>query len=321
MFKKLLYIAVIIMAVPAKGQHIIDTFRLYFDLNDPNINKNTAKKIDLLIYNDRIIYGSSITIIGYADFLGSHDHNKKLSINRAQNVKSYLVKYGNVNEEDVKVCVGKGKVSREDETDKDGYPSDRRVDIVVNNAVEKRRFYPTPSNATAKNDGHKTTANNVHIDRTQLNSNSTGKLEPPQNLKLATQAPDINTLKTLKEGETFQLRNVYFPYGSHVIKQESYATLEKLFKILVDNPHMRIRIEGHVCCVVDVPDAMDNDTNEPNLSVNRAKSIYLYLIDRGIKEERLEYKGFGKSKPVVAFERTEADAERNRRVEIRVLNN
>ena len=44
-----------------------DTFRLYFDLNVPELNANTGKRIDLLILNNKIIDGNSIEIVGYAD--------------------------------------------------------------------------------------------------------------------------------------------------------------------------------------------------------------------------------------------------------------
>ena len=110
--------------------------------------------------------------------------------------------------------------------------------------------------------------------------------------------------------------------GSHVIREDSYETLEKLYKILKDNPKLKISIEGHVCCIhYDEPDANDIDTNEPVLSLNRAKAIFVYLINKGIDENRLQYTGFGKRYPIVAFEKTEEDAEKNRRVEIRILSN
>jgi OOP family OmpA-OmpF porin len=76
-----------------------------------------------------------------------------------------------------------------------------------------------------------------------------------------------------------------------------------------------------VCCIENAPDALDVDTYEPTLSVNRAKAIYRYLVSKGIESSRLRYEGFGKRRPIVPNETTEEDAEKNRRVEIRIVEN
>ncbi len=304
MYKFLLSLLLLLISFSSPAQQMLDTFRLYFDLNVPALNKNTEKKIDLLIYNDKIIFGSTIMVIGYADFLGSEQYNKNLSMQRAKNVKDYLIRFG-INPADIKLCVGKGSIERKGMTDKEGNPIDRKVDIVVNNKFnsEQSRHFSSQS-AIAK------TAKNTSNTTTNSSSISSGK------------AADIKQLTSLKEGETLLLRNVYFPPGSHIIKPESYETLEKLFNILRDNPRLKISIEGHVCCIHgDVPDALDIDTNEPVLSINRAKAIQIYLIKKGINEDRLQYAGFGKQHPIIANERSEEDAEKNRRVEVRIVSN
>ncbi len=304
MYKFLLSLLLLLISFSSPAQQMLDTFRLYFDLNVPALNKNTEKKIDLLIYNDKIIFGSTIMVIGYADFLGSEQYNKNLSMQRAKNVKDYLIRFG-INPADIKLCVGKGSIERKGMTDKEGNPIDRKVDIVVNNKFnsEQSRHFSSQS-AIAK------TSKNTSNPTTNSSSTSSGK------------AADIKQLTSLKEGETLLLRNVYFPPGSHIIKPESYETLEKLFNILRDNPRLKISIEGHVCCIHgDVPDALDIDTNEPVLSINRAKAIQIYLIKKGINEDRLQYAGFGKQHPIIANERSEEDAEKNRRVEVRIVSN
>ncbi len=300
MYRILLSLLFTFFTLSVSAQRMIDTFHLYFDLNIAALNKNTEKKIDLLIYNDKIINGSTVMVVGYADFIGSEQYNKNLSMQRAKNVKDYLIKYG-INAADVKVCVGKGEVKRRDTTDKEGNPIDRKVDIVVNNKFnysEQPRHYPTIASKPPK--------------ETPTASGGGGNSKPT----------DIKELNTLKEGQILLLKNVYFPAGSHMIKPESFNTLEKLYTTLKDNPRLKISIEGHVCCIHgDVPDALDIDTNELLLSVNRAKAILRYLVNKGIDEERLQFAGFGKQHPIVAYERSEEDAEKNRRVEIRILSN
>lgn len=269
---------------PAAAQRGRDTFKLYFDLNVTRLNAEAEKRIDLLIYNDKIINGSSIMIIGYADYLGSEKYNKGLSMKRAQNILDYLVKYG-IDAKYIKLVEGKGEIDK-GIAKKGGIPYDRRVDIVVNNVPRKLPQKP--------------------------------KTPPPQNVNVSS-ADDI---KKLKPGSIFRLKNVYFPANRHIIRPESIPTLELLVKALKDNPKLKISIEGHVCCIdPGKADALDDDTQEIKLSVNRAKAIYYYLLSKGIEEYRLQYEGFGKRRPLVPVERTAQDAEQNRRVEIRVMEN
>ena len=288
MYRLVLTILFWFMFLPVFAQRETDTFRLFFDLGVPRLNPVTEKKIDLLIYNDKIINGSNIMIVGYADFLGTEKFNKNLSMKRAENVKDYLVKYG-INANDIKLCEGKGEIVRQGTVDKGGIPTDRRVDIVVNNVTMKKTVVkPKPAKPGSEK------VNLVNMDE----------------------------IKKLKPGSIFLLKNVYFPADRHVIKPESRETLEKLFIVLRDNPGLKISIEGHVCCISpDAPDALDVDTYEATLSLNRAKAIYNYLVAKGIDASRLKYEGFGKRRPVVVYEKTEEDAEKNRRVEIRILDN
>ena len=294
MYRILLVILFCFVTVNASAQNSSDTFHMYFDLNVAALNQNTQKKIDILIYNDKIINGSSIMIVGYADYLGTEGYNKNLSMERAEHVKNYLVKYG-INTSDIKVCLGKGEVERQGLTDKGGYPTDRRVDIVVNNRTKKPHVPPVKPKQGQK---------------------------PKTDTVLKVTTTDIDEVSKLEVGSTIRLQNVYFPVNRHYLEPTSYATLEKLFVILKDNPGIKISIEGHVCCIrPDAPDALDIDSNSPTLSVNRARAIYDYLVRKGIDPSRLEYMGFAKRKPVIIDERTEEDKEKNRRVEIRITEN
>ena len=288
MYKGKLCILFLFFSISAFGQKGTDTFKLYFDIGISALSKTSENKIDVLIYNDKIITGSKVMIVGYADFLGGEGRNKNLSIKRAENVKKYLVKYG-LNAEDITLCEGKGEVERTGIKSKDGFPTDRRVDIVVNNRTPKR--VPPDKIKTTNQKGH-------------TNQPAITKIEE---------------ITQLKAGSVYQLKNVYFPSDRHTIMRESYETLEKLYQVLRDNPSLKISIEGHVCCIKNAPDALDIETNEPNLSVNRAREIYNYLVSRGIDPNRLRYSGFGRSKPIVQNEVTDEDRELNRRVEIRII--
>lgn len=273
--------ALILFCSLAIGYHALaqnenDTFKLYFDLDVAALNKAATHKIDLLIYNDQILPNSDLTIVGYADYLGTEGYNKTLSEERAENIAKYLEQYG-INKSNIKHCIGKGEVERQGLTGKEGYPTDRRVDIVVNNI------------------------------RSSAQHTRSHKVMPTMDLS------------RYHQGQTFVLQKIYFFPESHRVKPESMPVLETLYNTMLENPKLKIRIEGHVCCIIDYPDAVDMDNHDSHLSVNRAKSIYDYLVEKGISKSRLQFAGYGKSRPIVAHEITEEDADKNRRVEIRIL--
>ncbi|MBW7913962.1 MAG: OmpA family protein, partial [Taibaiella sp.] len=136
---------------------------------------------------------------------------------------------------------------------------------------------------------------------------------------IVTPAPKID-ITNLKKVETIRLDNILFLPGSHKIRSESETSLFHLYIVMKDHPTLKIRLEGHICCLKNTThDGYDYDSQEYRLSENRAKAVYDYLVEKGIDEERLEYKGFGISKPLAWPERSFADENMNRRVEVRIL--
>lgn len=273
---RFLLIPLFFIACPALAQ---DTIRLYFDLDVPALNSAAQKKIDSLVYNDVLLSGKKVGIIGYADYLGSEGYNVKLSENRAKNVADYLLQMG-FRSSDIEVITGKGEISRPGLNNKEGYPTDRRVDIIPGGFVKRDTAIPAKS---------KTSISSIDITKLKLN-------------------------------ETIRLDRLYFEPGSHKIRDVSIGELYKLLKIMQDNPTLKIQIEGHICCFGNsVFDGYDYDSEDFHLSENRAKAVYEFLVYKGIAKDRLSYKGFGKTHPLVDPEKTPEDEDKNRRVEIRVL--
>ncbi len=124
---------------------------------------------------------------------------------------------------------------------------------------------------------------------------------------------DETVFENLKVGEAVRLDNVYFDQSSYILRTESYPQLDKLVKTLKVNPKLKIEIAGHTD---NVGDARLNQF----LSENRAKVISSYLINHGVPEARLIWKGYGQTKPVAAND-TEENKAQNRRVEFVVLEN
>ncbi|MDI9258217.1 OmpA family protein [Flavobacterium sedimenticola] len=122
----------------------------------------------------------------------------------------------------------------------------------------------------------------------------------------------IKKIKESKVGETIKLPNLYFFNNSARIVPKSETTLYDLLCALEENPNIKIEIQGHICCQT-VEDRND-------VSTARARAIYNYLLRNKIDRKRMKFKGYGVSRPIHRIpERTEAEADENRRVEILII--
>ena len=114
-----------------------------------------------------------------------------------------------------------------------------------------------------------------------------------------------------KVGATFVLNNIFFDTDKSTLLQQSYRELQFLIAILESHPRMKIEISGHT-------DSQGSDLHNQQLSENRAKEVVAYLVENGINEKRLKFKGYGKNMPI-ATNATEEGRKKNRRVEFKIL--
>jgi outer membrane protein OmpA-like peptidoglycan-associated protein len=128
-------------------------------------------------------------------------------------------------------------------------------------------------------------------------------------------------LKKVEVGQTIVLRNIFFDLDKATLRDASRNELERLIKLLNENPTLRIEISGHT-------DTQGDAAYNQKLSEARAKAVVDYLIKAGIAAGRLEYKGYGESQPQIPeadilkmktkAEREEAH-QQNRRTEFKIL--
>ncbi|SEP79981.1 OmpA family protein [Flavobacterium urocaniciphilum] len=118
-------------------------------------------------------------------------------------------------------------------------------------------------------------------------------------------------LSPIEKGEVIRLNNIFFDSGKYDLLSESYAELDKLHAILLNNPSMKIEISGHT-------DAVGSDTDNMSLSNNRANAVMQYLLKKGVNGNRLSSKGYGETK-FIATNDTEKGKQKNRRVEFLIL--
>jgi outer membrane protein OmpA-like peptidoglycan-associated protein len=136
-------------------------------------------------------------------------------------------------------------------------------------------------------------------------------------LKIETQSLS-NEIDGLEVGETVAIEGLNFIPGRHILLKNSESKLYELLDLLQAYPALKIEIQGHICCSRDGMDGYDLDTDSKMLSLNRAINIYEYLISQGINSNRLSYKGFGPTKPLVK-EIDELTRQMNRRVELMIV--
>lgn len=127
--------------------------------------------------------------------------------------------------------------------------------------------------------------------------------------KLAPFIKDIR-LQRADVGTVFVLKNIFFDFDKSELKPESYVELDRLVDYLIHN-NVKIEIGGHT-------DNQGSDDYNNMLSENRAKSVYEYLRSKNIPDERLSYKGYGKSQPI-ADNNTEEGRAENRRTEFKIV--
>lgn len=112
-------------------------------------------------------------------------------------------------------------------------------------------------------------------------------------------------------GQTVRLQNIFFDYGKSDLRPESFPELDRVVKLLNENPNMKIEVGGHT-------DNQGNEVFNMNLSESRAQSVKNYFVSKNISEIRIIAKGYGKDKPVESND-TEDGRQLNRRVEFTIL--
>jgi len=120
-------------------------------------------------------------------------------------------------------------------------------------------------------------------------------------------------MKKIKIGESVVLKNIFFESAKAELLSRSDVELDRLITLLLNNPGLKISVQGHT-------DNVGADAYNQALSENRARVVYEYLLSKGINKDRLSYLGFGKTKPIAAND-TEEGRSQNRRTEFVVIEN
>jgi outer membrane protein OmpA-like peptidoglycan-associated protein len=119
------------------------------------------------------------------------------------------------------------------------------------------------------------------------------------------------SLKPIEKGMKVVLNNIFFETGKSTLSPQSQVELSKAIDLMNKNPSMVIEVGGHT-------DNLGDDAMNMKLSHERAKAVSDYLVANGIKNIRVQAKGYGELNPVASND-FEDGRRSNRRTEFIIL--
>jgi OOP family OmpA-OmpF porin len=109
-----------------------------------------------------------------------------------------------------------------------------------------------------------------------------------------------------------RLEGVTFEFNKTRLRPDSQTILNWVVGIMKKYPDMQVELAGYT-------DSIGGVAYNLKLSQARAESVKGYLIEQGVDASRIQAKGYGKDNPVASND-TDEGRERNRRVELHILN-
>lgn len=277
-----------------------EQFSVYFDSN-----KFALKKTELKRLNDWIAQNQDSKVLGaygFCDEVGSVGYNDTLAQKRVDYV------FGKIN----------GKVKIREDFKSISFGELHNMSKIQAENRKVTLYYLLAKDLDKETDILKK-RNNAPVEEIKpkpiVKYPSELNFENPDGSKITFKLDTIFMKKVASapKGEKLKLENLNFVINTFAVTNESRPKLYELLYVMQKNPNLKIEIQGHLCC---------NPTDKQNLSTQRAKAVYNFLIMNEIDKSRLSYKGFGSSQPIYPLpEKNEHERAMNRRVEILIVEN
>ena len=237
-----------------------NTHVVYFETDQYNVPEIETNRLVLFIQSLKDIEIERISIYGFCDDRGTDSYNLALSQKRANAIKKIFSSFG-VDDNLISNVDGKGEILLR-------LISSDNLNIIrgLNRKVEINVKYLVTTPALKE-------VNEKSPKKSFLN-------------------------KKLEVGDKITLDNILFKTGYSYIVEESVPVLEKIADALRERDDIYFTIQGHVCCTKNARDAVDRKTGKRNLSLARAKYIYDYLVEKGVKKTRMRYVGLKNKYPL-----------------------
>jgi peptidoglycan-associated lipoprotein len=118
-------------------------------------------------------------------------------------------------------------------------------------------------------------------------------------------AADENIMGDSDNNKAMGLQTVHFPYDSFTLNTEAKSVLKSNADILKEKPSLKIQIEGHC-------DQRGGIQYNIALGEKRANATKNYIVDMGVKADRITTISYGKERPIDSAMNEDAFA-KNRR--------
>lgn len=118
-------------------------------------------------------------------------------------------------------------------------------------------------------------------------------------------------LSKVTKGSSLILKNIYFELDSYALNRKSISEIDNAFELLADNPGIIVEIAGHT-------DNSGSAEYNERLSTKRAEVVFNELVQRGIQEDRMSFRGYSDQQPLLP-NTTDSNRKSNRRIEFRVI--
>ena len=116
-------------------------------------------------------------------------------------------------------------------------------------------------------------------------------------------------------GKLIDIQPIYFDLGKYSIRPDAATELDKIVKIMEENPVIEIELGSHT-------DSRGSAASNERLSDKRAKASADYIVSRGIEKNRIVGKGYGESQLINrcadGIKCTEKEHQLNRRTEFKI---
>lgn len=271
---------------------------IYFDTNKAVISKIEKERLQNWILLNKA--SKIIAINGYTDDDGSNNFNDSLAKKRVDFIYNFV----------------KNEVAIRNDFKSRSFGENFNQSI---NKAENRKvliYYILKKDLIREDEILGIKSNDVKV-TTKKSRFFSDKIEI-ENLDGSITKMDLNPLfmkaiDEAKPGEKLKLENLNFVVNTFIVTKNSRPQMFELLAVLRSNLKLKIEIQGNLCC---------QPIDRLNLSTERAKAIYNFLVFNKIDKNRLSYKGFGSSNPIFPLpEKSEEERAANRRVEILILEN
>ena len=275
-----------------------EQFSIYFDTNKSILTPIENENLNQWISTNKKV--KIVAINGFTDKDGSSELNDSLAQKRVNVIFNLIEKKLEIRSDFKSRSFGENHVQQQDKS------KNRRVDI----------YYILEKDLARENEilGIKDEIKVVPA-KPEIKYPDSFQVKNPNGTvsDFALDKDFMQQLTRAKSGEKLQLKNLNFQFNTFAITNESRGKLYELLLVMMQNPKLKIQVQGHICC-----NASGNET----LSTQRAKAIKGFLISQGIDKSRVTFEGFGSTQPLYPLpEKNEQERAANRRVEILIVEN